>query len=55
MTSWSSDSKTLVSVRFSLFFPVACEDLPVEVLGSTNGDDGVGVGQAGEDADPSEC
>lgn len=36
------------------FFSVLAESVPVEVLRSTNGDNGVGVCQAGEDADPSD-
>jgi hypothetical protein len=66
ITSCSSDSKTLDSHQyffflFSFFFFSSFSFLfsfflrqytPVEVLRGTDGDDGVGIGQAGEDSDP---
>lgn len=51
MTSCNSASKTLyLSVSVSHCETVGV-DTPVEILRSANSNDGVGIGQAGEDAD----
>lgn len=55
MTSCNSDSKILSHYQYMIISSaVRGPDTPVEVLGSADSDDGVGIGQTGEDAQPRE-